>query len=118
MARVNGGSREPQEQDGLKLSRLVEYAERRGCRWKAVLDDFQDEEGLPAGKCGHCDACRSVVVEGGHTLTLDLPPEPLFVDDDVTRIARVFADVLNNAAKYSGRRPAEVPRGRVRPPPG
>ena len=37
----------------------------------------------------------------GHTLTLTLPPEPVVVDADVTRLSQVFANLLNNAAKYT-----------------
>jgi len=36
-----------------------------------------------------------------HQLALDLPPGPIFVEGDATRIAQVFANLLNNAAKYT-----------------
>ena len=39
----------------------------------------------------------------GHVLTADLPSEPLWVDADFTRIAQAFANLLNNAAKYTDR---------------
>ena len=38
-----------------------------------------------------------------HTLTLDLPDEPLWVDADFTRVAQAFANLLNNAVKYTDR---------------
>lgn len=34
-------------------------------------------------------------------LTVSVPPEPIFVDADVVRLGQVFANLLNNAAKYS-----------------
>jgi PAS domain S-box-containing protein len=37
----------------------------------------------------------------GHQLSVRLPPELVFVDVDVTRLAQVFANLLNNAAKYT-----------------
>ena len=42
-----------------------------------------------------------------HTLTVDLPERPLWVDADFTRLAQAFSNLLNNAAKYTEpRRPA------------
>jgi CheY-like chemotaxis protein len=35
-------------------------------------------------------------------LTLEFPPEPIPLDADPQRLAQVFANLLNNAAKYSG----------------
>src|SRR3954466_7821106 len=39
----------------------------------------------------------------GHVLTLDLPPAPLWVHADLTRLAQAFANVLNNAVKFTDR---------------
>ena len=39
----------------------------------------------------------------GHILTVDLPADPLWVDADFTRVAQAFANLLNNAAKYTER---------------
>jgi PAS domain S-box-containing protein len=39
----------------------------------------------------------------GHLLTVDVPPEPLWIDADFTRVAQAFANLLNNAAKYTER---------------
>jgi signal transduction histidine kinase/DNA-binding response OmpR family regulator len=36
-----------------------------------------------------------------HTLSVALPQEPLWVECDVTRLAQVFSNLLNNAAKYT-----------------
>jgi signal transduction histidine kinase/CheY-like chemotaxis protein len=36
----------------------------------------------------------------GQRLTLDLPPRPILLDADPTRLAQVFSNLLNNAAKY------------------
>jgi len=39
----------------------------------------------------------------GHTLDVDLPPEPLWVHGDMTRLAQAFGNLLNNAVKYTDR---------------
>ena len=35
------------------------------------------------------------------TLTVTLPPEPVDLDADLTRLAQVLLNLLNNAAKYT-----------------
>ncbi len=39
----------------------------------------------------------------GHVLTVDLGLEPLWVEADFTRVSQAFANLLNNAAKYTER---------------
>ncbi|RYY85509.1 MAG: response regulator [Comamonadaceae bacterium] len=43
----------------------------------------------------------SLIDGAGHTLHLDLPPGPLTMNADPTRIAQVVSNLLNNAAKYT-----------------
>jgi signal transduction histidine kinase len=39
----------------------------------------------------------------GHAVVANLPPDPLWVDADFTRLAQAFANLLNNAVKYTDR---------------
>jgi PAS domain S-box-containing protein len=47
------------------------------------------------------ETVRPLIDAGGHVLTVDLGGEPLELDADPVRLAQVFGNLLNNAAKYT-----------------
>jgi CheY-like chemotaxis protein len=47
------------------------------------------------------ESSRPLVDAAGHVLTVDLGGEPIELDADPVRLAQVFANLLNNAAKYT-----------------
>jgi signal transduction histidine kinase len=44
---------------------------------------------------------QPLIEQGGHALKLQLPPQPVPLFADHVRLSQVFANLLNNAAKYS-----------------
>jgi PAS domain S-box-containing protein len=47
------------------------------------------------------ETARPAIEAAGHQLTLALPPEPVALDADLTRLAQVFGNLLSNSAKYT-----------------
>jgi len=47
------------------------------------------------------ETARPQIEASGHTLTVTLPPVPIHLDADLTRLAQVFWNLLNNSAKYT-----------------
>jgi PAS domain S-box-containing protein len=47
------------------------------------------------------ETVRPMIEAAGHKLQVSLPPGPVFLDADLTRLAQVFGNLLSNSAKYS-----------------
>jgi PAS domain S-box-containing protein len=54
------------------------------------------------------ETARPMIEASRHTLTVSVSDNPLTVDGDAVRLAQVFTNILNNAAKYTD------PGGRIR----
>ena len=47
------------------------------------------------------ETSRPLIEKWGHELTVSIPPEPIYLDADVTRLSQVLLNLLNNAGKYT-----------------
>jgi signal transduction histidine kinase/ActR/RegA family two-component response regulator len=52
------------------------------------------------------ETSRPLIESSGQELIVNLPPQAVYLDGDVVRLAQVFSNLLNNAAKY-GKGPQE-----------
>ncbi len=99
------------------IERVRAMMERQLGQMVHMVDDLLDlsrinqgklelrKEGIELGAVlvSAIETSRPLIDAGGHMLAAELPPTPIFVDADFTRLGQVFSNILNNAAKYSER---------------
>ena len=80
-----------------------------------LVDDLLDVSRVSQGKislrkgrvelaevlCSAIEASQHNLDAGGHRFTSEVPPEPIWLDADHTRLSQVVSNLLNNAAKYT-----------------
>jgi CheY-like chemotaxis protein len=97
--------------------RALAITERQVQQLVRLTDDLLDVSRITRNKielrCDRIDL-RSAILSAletvaplsnaaGHTLNLDLPQSPLWVFADLTRLSQAFANILNNAVKFTER---------------
>ncbi len=95
--------------------RVTEMMERQVNHMVRLVDDLMEVSRITRGKIelrkepvevaavvrSAVETSRPLIEAAGHQLTVAVPPEPLTLEGDPVRLAQVFANLLNNAAKYT-----------------
>ncbi|HEX7880535.1 MAG TPA: PAS domain S-box protein [Candidatus Eisenbacteria bacterium] len=112
--------------NGLEVQRLIpglpdaahaarEMMARQLDQMVRIVDDLFDVSRISRGRLelkrepvdlndvvrGAVETSRPLIDTAGHRLTVTIPPSPVMIDADATRIAQVVANLLNNAARYT-----------------
>ena len=105
------------EDDSAAVDQARTMMERQLKQMVRLIDDLLDVSRITRGKLdlrkervelatvigNAVDTTRPLIEAAGHSLTVSLPPQPVYLDADPMRLAQVFANLLNNAAKYTDR---------------
>ncbi len=89
--------------------------ERQVARMARLLDDLLDVSRITRGTLelrrqrvelsavvdDAVETSRPIIERGGHELRISLPAGPVHLDADPVRLAQIFGNLLNNAAKYT-----------------
>ena len=89
------------------MSRLVDDLLDVSRVGKGKIELRRDRVPLSAAVNSAVEACRPLVEEFGHQLSVSIPVEPIHLDADLTRLSQVIANLINNAIKYT------EPKGRI-----
>jgi two-component system, chemotaxis family, CheB/CheR fusion protein len=101
--------------DTEKTARLRQVAERQAGQLRRLIDDLLDVSRINAGKFelrmqrvdlasvveSALESSRPAIDDGGHMLTVALPPESVYLEADRARLAQALMNLLTNAAKYT-----------------
>ncbi|MDP9275366.1 MAG: ATP-binding protein, partial [Chloroflexota bacterium] len=103
------------ESEPSRVARSREIVERQIEHMTRLIDDLLDVSRITRGKIElreqplllssvierAIETARPLIDERGHRIALDLPTEPVTFLADPARLGQVFANLLNNAAKYT-----------------
>jgi CheY-like chemotaxis protein len=103
------------EPEAIEQARMM--MERQLAQMVHLVDDLLDLSRISRGKIElrkeqvelstivqqAVETSRPLIEANGHDLSITMPPGPVYVDVDVTRVAQVLSNLLNNAAKYTER---------------
>ncbi|HWY88630.1 MAG TPA: CHASE3 domain-containing protein [Gemmataceae bacterium] len=97
------------------LAEVRDIMERQVAQMVRLVDDLLDVSRITRGKinliservelaaviASALETSRPLIEASRHGLTVQMPPQPLAVVGDLTRLAQVVSNLLNNSAKYT-----------------
>ena len=103
--------------DGAVVEEVRSMMERQLGQMVRLIDDLLDVSRITRGKLelrkerielarvinNAVETARPLIEDASHELTISLPAEPIYLEADPVRLAQVFTNLLNNAAKYMDR---------------
>jgi PAS domain S-box-containing protein len=103
--------------DASEARELQGVIDRQITQMARLLDDLMDVSRITSGKivlrkerislgtvvASAVESSRPLIEANQHELHVELPAAPIYLDADLTRLSQVFANLLNNAAKYTER---------------
>lgn len=95
-------------------ARTLPVMERQLGQLVRLIDDLLDVSRISSGKivlkreriafqevaAAALEASRPLIDAAGHSLTIDWPAAPVWLNADPTRLAQIFSNLLTNSAKY------------------
>ena len=104
-----------QEASNPRTISALDVVDRQARHLSRLVDDLLDVSRINSGKIAlqkervemtvaigrAVEAARPLIAARGHTFDMSLPDDAVWVDGDITRLAQVFSNILNNAAKFT-----------------
>jgi signal transduction histidine kinase len=101
--------------DGEGAPEIRDMMDRQLVHLVRLIDDLLDVSRISQGKItlrkeriqaadavrAAVEASRPAIDAAGHALMINLPPEPVWLDADLTRLSQIVGNLLNNATKYT-----------------
>ncbi len=102
------------EGDLISMQGAREVIERQVRHMVRLIDDLMDVSRITRDKIklrkerisldevvgAAVETSRPLILASNHSLRVTLPPEPIILDADPTRLSQVVSNILNNSAKY------------------
>jgi PAS domain S-box-containing protein len=100
-----------------ELQLAIDMIDRQAHQMTRLVDDLLDISRITRGKIelrkervelaaivrDAIEGSRPLIDQKSHELTVTIPPQPIHLEADLTRLSQVLMNLINNAAKFGGR---------------